>query len=571
MTVKLLEMIFFGAFVDRHVRAVNISLNLVLLTISLLCYVLYLILFLSPQSFRISSLVYPQPGNVKPAVVIGLIAAIFTSSTSALVARAVEESLWIKLDSRPVRRQLTVAETRRLAHWSVSPLSRLLYVVEGSSWALKISGILLIGTSTLNAVIVSGVSQVEQTSRTVSAVAPQAFPFHGWIDQSNRRYNGGVFRDVPGVVAALVVLNNQTAPAARVCQEGDSCSVQASVATIRARCRSGTKENPSGIGGGKPTTRQNTTFCSEINDEICVTLKSASPYTYANFTSGYSPLCGDAGLRCPGAFATIFGVYINSPETGLVHTLNLVDCALNMGTLTIRQTGQNPPAIVSDSFRPSKADAKAVPEMSSMYRIYTEFGDRASPYTFVGTAVGTGSNSIFLSPVGTLLLGEDANRTASAVAGSIQDAFEMATLLAFGRSPVSSPITYTRQTTRPMYNYDPRVLGMLLVPLLATLFGLFGRWRVGAARVNIGYDPVEIARSGPVGGVPARCHDESYEFKQALDEEQVWGHQWQDVEEHDGQGAMTRNGLTTAMMVNYGGAQVTSRNCTEVSVTPVAK
>ncbi len=44
------------------------------------------------------------------------------------------------------------------------------------------------------------------------------------------------------------------------------------------------------------------------------------------------------------------------------------------------------------------------------------------------------------------------------------------------------------------------MLLVLLVPLLATLLSAWGRWRVAGEDVTVGYDPVAIARLGPVVG-----------------------------------------------------------------------
>lgn len=236
---------------------------------------------------------------------------------------------------------------------------------------------------------------------------------------------------------------------------------------------------------------------------------------------------------CPGEFATIFSVWINgvnqdmnlfSTPTSSTYLLKSVDCSLTWGTVKISQRGSTTPSIVPDSYVKSALGVSSQLGISWLWRIYADAVAEASTYHFSATAVATMENDLFNSPLATLLLSPGANVSATTVARRIVSAFDMATLMAFSRSPESSALTLMRTNSRSKYLYDSRVLLILLVPLCTTILGCWGRWRVGSAEEVVGYDPVEVARRGPVVGLDGRIVGiEQVEDKEVIDEMELWG------------------------------------------------
>lgn len=106
-----------------------------------------------------------------------------------------------------------------------------------------------------------------------------------------------------------------------------------------------------------------------------------------------------------------------------------------------------------------------------------------------------------------MLLNPQANSSADEVGQRIESIFDTATLMAFVRSPDSVNVTITTTNNTPVYIFDLKVLIILPVPLLATVLGTFGRWRMAGNDIYIGYDPVEIARRGPVARLAERKKD----------------------------------------------------------------
>jgi hypothetical protein len=94
--------------------------------------------------------------------------------------------------------------------------------------------------------------------------------------------------------------------------------------------------------------------------------------------------------------------------------------------------------------------------------------------------------------------------------------------MAFSRSPYTSSLTIVTTDSLPVYVYDARVLAILLVPFLATVLGTWGRWRVTGNDVFVGYDPVEIARRGPVVGMSEASEVRDAGMREALDGRKVW-------------------------------------------------
>lgn len=113
---------------------------------------------------------------------------------------------------------------------------------------------------------------------------------------------------------------------------------------------------------------------------------------------------------------------------------------------------------------------------------------------------GTGWNDIHQEAVAQGLLGEKAAKSADYVARQIERNFDWATLAAFAKRPEASETTRTIRKVERVYAYDQRMLGVLAVPLVATVLAAWGRLRVGSDEEVPGYDPVAIARRAVAGG-----------------------------------------------------------------------
>jgi hypothetical protein len=158
-----------------------------------------------------------------------------------------------------------------------------------------------------------------------------------------------------------------------------------------------------------------------------------------------------------------------------------------------------------------------------LHRIYTEENAFRSPYNFgAATGTGDGADSIYQNAVATLLLHPKANSSGEDVAFRIENIFGMSTLLAFSRSPYSSDLVITRSSSKPIYVYDRRVLAILLLPLMATVFGTWGRWRITGEDIFVGYDPVEIARRGPVDELSASAETGQKYHRNDVEKKYVW-------------------------------------------------
>jgi len=244
-----------------------------------------------------------------------------------------------------------------------------------------------------------------------------------------------------------------------------------------------------------------------LSPGICVSLESGDPVAFANFSAGYINTCStDQQTSCPGDFATVFGAFVMNPgSTTFSHDINLVDCAISYGNVSITQNGTSSPTLDRETYaRSERLITEAFTELRQFQRIYTESGRQSSPYSFGARAAGTGANTLFESALGTLLLGANLDAPADVVARRIEAAFDTQTLFAFSRFPDASDITLTYvEAGRFVYVYDARVLIILLAPFLATILGCWGRWWVGGMDV-IGYDVVRIARMGPVTGLESK-------------------------------------------------------------------
>lgn len=493
------------SFLDT--KAFSVFVSVALLCASIVCYALLVILYLSPQIYHLDSLIHPNAnhlGAIKPTVAVGLIAALLSASTSGLVTRSVEHSLWRKLAPRNVRTKLTVGESHRLAQWCISPLSRLTYVLEGCSWRLRFSGLFLLAMSIVGPVLLTGISQHISTDTSTSISDATQDQFAGFMDKSNMAYNGGNFRDNLHEIAALASMSNLTTPSAPLCPPSDDrCVITAKAASIYATCTPSILDNPDKIGIAYGAT-SNGTLCSSYNDNLCVTLTSSSSATIANFTTGWTATClaNLSDPSCNGWWSVVFGAWtpIIGSDGSYVPQINTVDCLLLMGNATITQVGAAPPTLDRGSF--ARADYTL---FGAWRRIYTSDA-YASPYTFAAQVGGAAFNSLYQFPVGLFLLNylniNDTASNAPAVARRLERNFDAAALMAFVRAPTASRIAIESSDRTQVWAYDKAVLAILLVPLLATVMALWGRWRVEGREVCVGYDPVEIAARGLVQEEP---------------------------------------------------------------------
>uniref|UniRef100_A0A8H7N664 Uncharacterized protein n=1 Tax=Bionectria ochroleuca TaxID=29856 RepID=A0A8H7N664_BIOOC len=321
----------------------------------------------------------------------------------------------------------------------------------------------------------------------------------GFLDVANFQYNGGLFSDIPNQVAALAYLNNLSVPSSSLC-EGSDCSLVAQVGAIQAECQTFSAPHAP----MSSTDQENETYTSDYNPGITVILTRGSPYTYANFTSWFTKSCGESVNvnQCLGEFAVIFGAFVNlMPSATGGPIVNTIDCLLTYGSLNITQTGTGTPAIMSGSYTETTSAGPNDSSISSIKRIYTDSFDR-SPYYFTAKS-GTGdtTDTLYNSPVGTLLISPKGNSSDKEVGDRVEAIFNTATLMAFTRVPGAANVTITTTTSGPIYVYHPLVLLILLIPFFATVLGTYRRLRVEGNSLCPGYDPVEIARRGPVKGI----------------------------------------------------------------------
>lgn len=512
---------------ETYSRLINAAAWFSVSCVVLACYVLILILFFKPSTLHISSFVTPELHKFKPTTAVTLLAAVLAGGTASLITRAVDQYLWLKLAPCSIDRRLTVGESRKLAQWSVSPLAKIFYIFDGRSWPLRLTGPMVVGLAVVGPVLVSGISQTQIVTTTTQLIPSSSDVWSGWIDAANQQWNGGFFRDVPGETAALAYLNNLTAPASSVCSDND-CSVTARTASIHATCRSSSQPHSTNTALAEG---YNETYTSTYQPNASVILTFS---TYANFTSYYAPGCDAYDLSCAPGFAIIFGAFVNQSDTPLngSYYLNIVDCLLTFGTAYITQTGRNTPVIREGSFVANTSSVNMPEAIIPLCRIYTEEPQSTSQWNFVaesnvcaGFCATPYGDSLYVSALATLLLTPNANSTAVDVANRIVRIFEMSTLMAFSRVPYASDLTVSTTTSAQVYVYDKPVLAILLLPLVATLLGTFGRWRITGKDIFIGYDPVEIARRGPVKVLTDRNVDDG------IDDKLIWSVQECEVDD----------------------------------------
>jgi len=493
-----------------HSRSFKAAVSLFLLGLVLVASCLLVVVFTQPTLLHLDTLLYVAEGHsgrvrLTPAVAVAVLSAALTGATIALVTRCVDESLWCQLTPRDNKARLTVAESRNLAQWSISAAARVRYLVFGRSWALKLGGLLILGFVAVNPVLLSGISQKVDSTK-VTTFRPKAAdtgPWAGFLDDVNTWRASGRTRDLLGETAFLASLRSLNAPAADVCSD-DLCTVNARMVGYQASCTSASQPNPNRMGrypiGDQDLASQ--TFCSAQQPDVCVDLQRGNPATAANFTNSM-PAPAD------GYFTTIFGAYLHDwSNINTVDTIYTVDCEVRFGFVNITQTGSNPPAVLRSSFQVVPSD-ELERNVNFLGRIYG--GDMASqsPWVFLGGNYGAGGEQIMEYPVGTALLGWRDTFDGPTVASRIEHAWDMNNVFAFGRSSNIVDMATTIETRRTLYVYRKLVLLVLLIPAMATVLGVWGRWRVSGDDVMMGYDPVRIAGCGPVYGiVPGTCQED---------------------------------------------------------------
>ncbi|KAF3935248.1 hypothetical protein ABW19_dt0202693 [Dactylella cylindrospora] len=487
-------------------REIKLLVILALSILILASYGVIIILFLRPSVFGLNSLI--RPGQIAlpyttftPAVFVALLSAILTGSTVTLVTRCVDDSLWRLLTPRDRKARLTIAETRNLAQWSISTAARCYYIFLGDSWALKFSGICIISFAVVNPILLSGISQTTLVSKKTT-FQPRTSPYlwDGFLDNANTWYSSGTVRDLRGETAFLVSLNALNAPAATVCPD-DLCSVNARMAGYQAECESSTinKLVYKPVSGGY----SEATLCSSYSDEVCVRLIDGDPNIDASFTNL------NASTARYGDFTTIFGAYKYNWASARTTITYLINCKVYYGWVNLTQTGQNPPEVVRSSFKIGKSD-ELVPFTNYLGRIYGDYDLRGqSSWNFTGGSYGANGEILVKYPVGLALLGWKSNYDGPTVARRIERAWDVNNLFAFARAVNTTDLSKTIETRTPIYIYNQKVLLVLLVPLVATILGVWGRWYVLGDDMMPGYDPVRIARWGPVSGVTEGVSDDT--------------------------------------------------------------
>lgn len=293
-------------------------------------------------------------------------------------------------------------------------------------------------------------------------------------------------------------------------------------------------------------------FCSSYSSKTCVELdilnrmqvfdRGFNLQTRVNFTNGRqesrSAEAPDDESPDPGPqthnISIILGAFLRNYKEPSIQELkdasykfdgefNVVDCLVRYGWVNVTQNGTNPGHVTRDSFQLAPRDQLYYPwaidwiygydpylytDMDNSQRGILYEGDRTSSWVFYqdddsGTAQS--QDGIFRYPVGAALLGYNRSYPeAKMVARRIEGAWDSYNLLSFKTNHTVADKTTTAEHRRIVYNYDSKVLLYLLVPLIATLAGCWGRWWIGDEDVVFGYDPLRIAQCGPVQGLTAQ-------------------------------------------------------------------
>jgi hypothetical protein len=550
-----------------HPRLLKVITLGFIASVIVVSYLVLLVLFLKPEALLIDSLLYPA-GNtttsprLTPPILVAIFSALLTGSTVAIVTRCVEENLWYALTPRNSRAGITVAESRWLAQWSISAAARLQYLVLGGSWLLRFSGLCILFFAAVSPVLLKGIAQVERTV-SASTYQPRSDPFAYWtgfVDDSNAARWGGTLRDLPGEAAFLASMSGLSAPPIDVCDAGETCRVNARMAGFQTICKSEKFDNPNKVGIKDSDKLYREQFCSSLNSRACVDLVRGDSATSVNFTSA-APGDSTAG----GEFAVIYGAFTSRYRDTLSdYSIYTVDCEVRYGFVNVTQDGIHPPTIQRDTFRVAPTSQLNTTRMGFLPYLYQNTDAVVySPFAFVGGAASAGTEIIFKYPIGAALIGPNAMRTGSDVAQRVEAAWDMDNLFAFSRWANTTDRLITRETPRMVYVYDAKVLLVLVLPLLATILGVWKRWQVLGPELMLGYDPVKIARCGPVFGVATFLDEESIDrlrvgryAQVGLDAES--GHHilyYQFIASDDRNSSMGSGGLGTESKVGSSGAE----------------
>lgn len=485
----------------------------------LLMYILIILLFLSPKSFSVDSLVHPS-GSPSPSTVVTICATVLAILTGSLVTECVEHYFWLKITQPNLddKDRLTVEEVRALARWTVSPIRKVIYFFTGALYYFKPVGILLLAARFVATVLVSGITVTQPLGSTNISYPATAGLYSGWMDDSNSSQNGSnpYPWDTPGFVAATISLSSVSAPSVNTTCPTDytglsnkDCTAFASVGAIQATCTGRVFDDsakPVGcLCNNTPPTY--TIFHGNIESIFNLTdeganLTTGTNYVFADFRTAYisdvfvqnsSGVFSEPGTG-PGDFTVILGAwsaYHRAAEKKKV-PIKSVGCRLEFGTKNVSQSNDGVPEIVPGSFVKSTSLLNES-GLSDLAQIY---GSNNSPWSFSGQLY-EGENTIYQYPLGFLLLGEDASRDGTTVARLIEEAFDMATLMAWVSSPGSAKTTTVTTDYTLIYTYNPWILLVLIIPFLATVLGTYGKLRFGGYDVVLGYDPLAIASRGP--------------------------------------------------------------------------
>jgi hypothetical protein len=250
--------------------------------------------------------------------------------------------------------------------------------------------------------------------------------------------------DVSGTLAALLAVSGQKPLSAQVCDGDSRCRIRDTVFSLRASCS--TQElDPSDFDLDMPGEHS---MCSTINPDVCVSVTNRGyrEPSYANFASGLPSPCPDqVDGSCPGAWCTIFGAML--PHRGVIDPMfSTVDCEAEFGTAQLVQTGGGTPDFLSGTFIRSNNLVSDESDMVNWNRIYTVH--HRSPYTFAASIFedesGNRTDNLFRSLAGYTLLANQPWNKGSYAREQIEYAFEMATMMAWARSPPGSNHTITR-------------------------------------------------------------------------------------------------------------------------------
>ncbi|KAF7194698.1 hypothetical protein HII31_03960 [Pseudocercospora fuligena] len=477
-------------FLHRHSRKVNIAITTLLVALCTASYILLALLFTRPQVFRITSLVNHEDSRVSPTVAIPLLVAVLSGSTLALVTRAVEQNLWISIVDNPGR--LSASEAPRLAQWSISTLSRLVYIMSGQSWSLRFSALLLLGCTILSPVLLYGVTprQVNKVTEEHVATSKTAYFELGQLL--------GYSDDLTSF-ATLLASNGIDVAGSSLCQN-PSCNVHAAAFSVRASCKAWEIEEHHDLFTPAIVT------CSQINKALCMSVDPSQ--TTANFTTGPPSDCPirdgdlDSTKNCPGEFATIFGAFLPAQQSSGVTSVYAVDCRLQYGNISITQVGNGAPVLQNGSFAKSidsflsiTSNMTATDEGMGGLAIQGDLSSWLASYVYSGSsfdfALGLNHEASAMSNA----LLSSAYATGEEVAARIEATFDTLTLLIYSKYPGTASATITTTTSYLIWNYNSWVLAILFLPLLASVLVLSTNFEVGGTDKVIGYDPVRIAKS----------------------------------------------------------------------------